>query len=301
VREFEGESLMAKDKQTEVSTDDGSWWNESSGDSSVDAIAAVVAESAKADDLEEKSKVEKSKVAPDSTTEKEKASETEKPKLRFETLEDYETAYREKQSAADKAIARAKELEGQLTSQETLAELMSQLTDVLGDVDNPDIQLAIQKVKEAAGQTVLNRERVDHKLASELEKHLQAYNERIARLEQGLSAKSEEVKAAEAKIQAAQLESDYPYAPTIKADAEKLLAQHASGELDVDQLVLKLADVGYKAGLAGKAKETVVAERTGSDAGGIPGKIDDSGKKLSDAEILTQGIIEELNSRPSYT
>lgn len=295
---------MANEKtQTEVSTKED-FWNSSAGDPSVDAVAAVVAESVKEDDLEEEKKVEESDSASDSTTGTEKAEEKteEKSNLRFDSLEKYEEAYRSKQSAVDKNEARIKELEGQLTDHGKVNELMDKLGDALADVDDPDVQAAIQAVKTEAGHTVLDRSRVDPKAATEIERHIQAQNDRIARLEAGLSTQSAEEKVAENKAYVKQLETDYPFAATIKEDAGALLTQYNDGKLTVDEVALKLAEIGWKAGRAGGERTKTVKDRAGSDAGGTPGKVTDgeAKKTVSDAEVLTGALLKAANSRESY-
>ena len=104
---------MTEEQKTEVSTESkDDFWNSSSGDEDVDAIAAVVAESVKEDDLEDKDKVEESTSTSEPTDKTEEAKETEKDEYayKYKSHQEAEEAYRERQSAADKNEARIKEL-----------------------------------------------------------------------------------------------------------------------------------------------------------------------------------------------
>jgi len=296
---------MIEELKTEVSTvekkDD--FWNSSSGDEDVDAVAAAVAESVKEDELGDEEKVEESDTTSEPTDKTEEAKETEKDDYayKYKSHKEAEEAYRERQAAADKNEARIKELEGQQVGQEKIATMLTGLNDVLANVDDPDVQAAIQKVKEAAGYVTLDRKRVDHKAATEIEGKFQDQNERIAKLEAGITAQSAESEAAESKVQIAKLKEDYPFASTIQKDTEALLTQHKEGKLTDDQLLLKVAEIGYNARQAGDKERGKVKEREGSDAGGTPGKTSDAdGKKLSDAELMSGALLDALNKQRSY-
>ncbi len=299
---------MTEKQKTEVSTESqdetkDDFWNSSSGDEDVDAIAAVVAESVKEDDLEEKEQVEESTSASEPIDETEKAKETEKDDYayKYKSHKEAEDAYRERQAAADKSDARVRELEAEQVDQGKMADLLAGLNDTLANVDDPDVQAAVQAIKEKAGLMVLDRSRVDPKAATELEKVLQPLSDRMARLESGLTAKDKESEAVESEAQIAQLEKDYPFASTIQKDTKALLVQHEDGKLTDDQLLLKVAEIGYNARQAGDKERGKVKDRTGSDAGGTPGKTSDAdGKKPSDAEVMEKAVLAAVDQQRSY-
>lgn len=300
MQELEGELMPDENKQRIAPKED--FWEGSADNVAVDAIAAAVAKGAEKSDLGEVSdKVEESADAPESTesvSEESKKEET-KANLKFKSHEEAESAYRERQSAADKFAAEAEKLRSKIADQAKLQENINKLHKALGDVDNPELRSAIEEVQQAVKTDTLDRTKVDPNTASEIERVLAANRALIAEQQARLDALEANAIADSA---ATSLEGQYPFASEIKEKAADLLAKHSEGEIPSDTLVAELAKIGFEAGVQKGRSAVIAAERTGSDAGGEPGVASDTGdeKPKSDVDVLTEGILQSLSNQKSY-
>jgi len=258
------------------------FWEGSSANVAVDAIAAAVAEGASQGDLGENSKEEVSEKSTESQeTSKEKTEETAKEeKFKFKSHEEAERMYRERQSAADKLAAELERVKSTVADQEKLQASVDKLYKTLGKVEDPELKAAVEEV-----QTIVNT------AMPKTDPYVNELQSRLDRLEARLVAQDA----------ASALETQYPFASEVKSVAADLLAQHAEGTISTDKLVAELSRIGYDAGLKQGRVSAVAAERTGSESSGQPGAVSSDSKKTpSDVEILTRAIVEAAKTKRSY-
>jgi hypothetical protein len=230
-------------------------------------------------------------------------TDTRKFADKYDSVEALEKAHKELGSVANKWETELSEVKNQLVDQDGLQQALDKLEVAIATSDDTaEIRTALFEAQRRSGKIAFDPSKVDPQTGQEISGAMQAYfaklEEKIVKLEGAVTQKN----TAEEN---AALETEYPFASTIKDDGSKIMQRFVAGEITEDQVAMEFAKIGYDAHGKGDVARTTVKDRDGSDAPGKAGMVVETpAEKTPEQEAETEmtNIFKEgLRGPPAFT
>ena len=242
----------------------------------------------------------------------ESSEETDKPVVspdarkyadKYDSVEALEKAHKELGSVANKWETELSEVKNQLVDQDNLQQALGKLEVAIATSDDTaDIRKALFEAQRQSGKIAFDPSKVDPQTGQEISSAMQNY---FAKLEDKIVKLETAVVQRNTVEENAALETEYPFASTIKEKGSEIVKRLAAGEITEDQAAMEFAKVGWDARGKGDAARTTVKDRSGSDVPGKAGMVVETPVEKTpeqEAESEMADIFKEgLKGPPAFT
>lgn len=222
---------------------------------------------------------------------------------KYDSVEALEKAHRELGSVANKWETELSEIKDQLVDQDGLRQALDKLEGAIATgEDITEVRTALFEAQRKSGKIAFDPNKVDPQTGKEISGAIESYLG-------GVRKELAELKAAVFQKNAAEentaLETEYPFASSIKEQGSEIMKRLTANELTEDQAAMEFAKIGWDARGEGDAARTTVKSRAGSDTPGKAGMVDETPAKITPeqaAETEMADIFKEgLQGPPAFT